>query len=95
MSVAPAAGVRAVEIAARLISFDTTVDEPADPARDERACQSYAAELLEAAGFEIDLWEPEPEQMQSHRSYVEGQHWDGRPNLVARLPGTGRGVRCC
>lgn len=80
---------RPLEIAERLIAFDTTVDEPSDAARDEQACQTYVAELLAGAGFEVDIWEPDKDAMCHHRNYVTGQHWIGRPNLVARLAGSG------
>ena len=79
------------EIAERLIAFDTTVDEPGETPRAERECQEYVAGLLSAAGFEVDLWEPSVEEMRDHPMYRERQHWDGRPIVVGRLPGTGGG----
>jgi acetylornithine deacetylase len=79
-------------IAERLIAFDTTVEErPGNPPRDERACQQYVAGLLSAAGFAVDLWEPQVDELRDHPSYVTGQNWHDRPNLVARLPGSGTG----
>ncbi len=82
---------RVVEIAQHLIAFDTTVGDPGEPARDERPCQEHIASLLEAAGFEVDLWEPRVTELRDHPMYLAGQNWHGRPNLVARLPGTGAG----
>jgi acetylornithine deacetylase/succinyl-diaminopimelate desuccinylase-like protein len=55
---------RSVELLQRLIRFNTV-----NPPGNERAAQEYLKELLEGAGFEVELLGAE----------------DGRPNLVARL----------
>ena len=81
-----------VALACRLIAFDTT-SRPGtdDPARDEVALQSTLAERLGARGAEIDLWEPDPADVAGHPLSVEGIGFAGRPQLAARLRGTGGG----
>jgi acetylornithine deacetylase len=80
-----------VAIASRLIGFDTTVHGPGHPPRQERDCQRYVGELLEAAGFEVEIWEPPVAELHGHPMYLEGQTLDGKPVLVATLEGTGGG----
>jgi acetylornithine deacetylase len=82
---------RALDIAQRLIAFNTTVEGPGHDPIDERSCQEYVAELLDGAGFEVDLWEPSVDELQGHPMYQDGQHYRDRPILVGRLPGTGGG----
>jgi acetylornithine deacetylase len=82
-----------VALACELISFDTTSrTEPEMPARQEAELQAVLAERLRAAGAEVDVWEPKPEDVANHpltgdRTY----HFDGRPQLGARFPGSGSG----
>src|SRR6185436_13981223 len=81
-----------VALACELISFDTTsrggID---DPPRAEAALQSRLADRLRARGAEIDLWEPEPGDVAGHPLSVEGIGFAGRPQLAARLSGSGGG----
>jgi len=65
---------RATELLQRLIRFDTV-----NPPGDEQAAQEFLRELLEAAGFEVELL-----------AAVEG-----RPNLIARLAATSDGPTLC
>ena len=58
------------DVLGRLIRFNTV-----NPPGNERACQEWLRDYLEAAGFECELAGAEPE----------------RPNLVARLPGEADG----
>jgi acetylornithine deacetylase len=82
-----------VALACQLIAFDTTsragVD---DPPRDEVALQTALAERLRARGAEIDLWEPAASDVAGHPLSVEGIGFDGRPQLAARLRGSGGGA---
>jgi acetylornithine deacetylase/succinyl-diaminopimelate desuccinylase-like protein len=57
---------RAVELLQRLIRFNTV-----NPPGNERAAQEFLRDLLEGAGFAVELLGAE----------------DGRPNLIATLPG--------
>jgi acetylornithine deacetylase len=89
---AASARERVLGIAEQLIGFDTTVEPPpGNPPRDEQRCQEFIAELFSKAGFELDLWEPDVAELRNHASYIEGQNWRRRPNLVARLPGSSAG----
>lgn len=82
-----------VALACELISFDTTSrTEPAMPARQEAQLQAVLADRLRAAGAEVDVWEPTPEDVANHpltgdRTY----RFDGRPQLGARFRGSGDG----
>ena len=81
-----------VALACQLIAFDTTSRSANDePPRDEVALQQRLAERLRAHGAEIDLWEPAAEDVAGHPLSVDGIGFEGRPQLVARLPGTGGG----
>ena len=64
----------ATELLQRLIRFDTV-----NPPGNEQAAQEFLRELLEGAGFAVELL-----------AEVEG-----RPNLIARLPGSSDGPTLC
>src|SRR6202008_747512 len=82
-----------VALACELIGFDTTSRaHPAMPARQERGLQTALAERLRAAGADVDLWEPAPGDVANHplsggRTFT----FEGRPQLAARLRGSGGG----
>jgi len=80
-----------VALAAELIRFDTTTrGEPGEPARDEEPLQARLAAILEAAGAEVELWEPAPGELDRWpRQVPEGLTFAGRPQLLARFAGTG------
>jgi acetylornithine deacetylase len=81
-----------VALACSLIAFDTTSRSGVDdPARDEVALQTLLAERLRARGAEIDLWEPSPDDVAGHPLSVDGIGFAGRPQLAARLRGSGGG----
>jgi acetylornithine deacetylase len=73
--------------------YDTTSrEDPADPARQEADLQGALAERLGAAGAEVDLWEPAPEDVAGHPlAPAGGIGFEGRPQLAARFRGTGGG----
>jgi acetylornithine deacetylase len=78
-------------IARDLIRFNTTVGDPGHVPIDERPCQQHVASLLEAAGFEVDVWEPAVADVEDHPMYMAGQNWRDRPIVVGRLAGSGGG----
>ncbi len=81
-----------VALASDLIGFNTTAREHNDdPPRDEAALQKYLAARLRAAGAETDVWEPAPDDVAGSPLTPPGLRFDGRPQMVARFPGTGGG----
>lgn len=80
-----------VELATDLIRFDTSAREPRDAPRDERPLQEYLEARLRESGAETDLWEPPPEETEGSPLVPPGLSFGGRPQLVARFRGSGRG----
>lgn len=82
-----------VELASELIAFDTTVrGDPDEPARAEAALQERLAELLSESGAEVELWEPAPGDLDGWQRQVPlGLGFAGRPQMVAKYPGTAAG----
>ena len=82
-----------VALLCELIRFDTTTrGEPEGPAGDEAALQSRLATLLESAGAEVELWEPQSGELDRwQRQVPAGLGFAGRPQLVARFPGAREG----
>jgi acetylornithine deacetylase len=80
-----------VSLAADLVHWDTTARQVGDPARDEAALQEYLAGRLAHAGAEIDLWEPDADELAGKPLVPPGLEFEGRPQLIARLPGAGGG----
>ena len=80
-----------VALASELIGFDTTARNVGDPPRQEAALQEHLAARLRAAGAEIDLWEPDAANLQGKPLVPPGLDFAGRPQLVARRPGSGGG----
>lgn len=74
-----------------LIRFDTTTHVPGAPARQEAALQAFLAGRLRRAGASVDVSEPDPQLISGHQMIPEGFTFRGRPQLVARFPGTGGG----
>lgn len=85
-------GDELVELASALIRFDTEARQPDDPPRQEAALQAYLAGRLGARGAEIDLWEPDREDVAGSRLVpAGGLGFEGRPQLAARFRGAGGG----
>ncbi|MGH2986541.1 MAG: M20 family metallopeptidase [Solirubrobacterales bacterium] len=82
-----------VDLACELIRFDTTTrGEAGEPARDEAALQQRLARLLAEAGAEVELWEPTPGELDRwQRQVPAGLGFAGRPQLIARFPGSSDG----
>jgi acetylornithine deacetylase len=80
-----------VDLVAELVALDTTarmVDD--DPPRDEVRLQQSLATRLRGIGAEVDLWEPEPTG-RGNRFVPDDLDFKGRPQLAARLAGSGGG----
>jgi acetylornithine deacetylase len=82
---------RLVDLASRLIGFDTTARQPGDPPRQEAALQQYLARRLADIGASIDVWEPDPAALEGKPLVPPGLDFVGRPQLIASLKGSGGG----
>ena len=80
-----------IELASALIGFDTTARNPGEPARQEAELQGYLAERLARAGAEIDLFEPDADEMAGRPLVPPGLDFSGRPQLIATMRGGGGG----
>lgn len=80
-----------VELVRALVRFDTVVQPPGAPARDEAALQDHLAQRLRAAGASVQVSEPDRSVYAGHRMIPEGFDFAGRPQLVARFAGAGGG----
>jgi acetylornithine deacetylase len=66
--------------------------ENTPPVGAESACQSYCHGVLQACGFDAELYElSQVSGLESHPLYFPGRDYRGRPNVAARLRGTGGG----
>src|SRR4051812_18148446 len=80
-----------VGLATELIAFDTTAREVGDPARQETELQEHLVRRMRERGAEIDLFEPDAAAMAGRPLVPRGLDFVGRPQLIARFPGTGGG----
>lgn len=81
-----------VALASDLVRFDTTTRARVDdPPRQEAALQEYLAGRLAAAGADVELWEPPPEEVAPSKLVPPGLRFDGRPQLAARFAGASGG----
>ncbi|MFG2497925.1 ArgE/DapE family deacylase [Streptomyces sp. NPDC048441] len=81
-----------VRLTTDLVAFDTTVrGDAAEPARDEADLQEQLADRLRAAGATVDVFTPRPGDLPASPQTPPGLGFDGRPQLIARFPGTGGG----
>jgi len=80
-----------VELVGELIACDTTAREPGEGPRDEERLQRILAGRLRAIGADVDLWEPAPIAAGHPFGISPGLDFHGRPQLAARVPGTGGG----
>lgn len=81
-----------IRLTTDLVAFDTTVrGDAAEPARDEADLQEHLADRLRAAGATVDVFTPKPGDLPRSPQTPPGLGFDGRPQLVARFPGTGGG----
>lgn len=80
-----------VGLAAELIGFDTTARASGEPPRQERELQEHLAERLRRAGAAVELFEPDPAELAGRPLYPPGLDFAGRPQLVARFPGSAPG----
>src|SRR6478735_561575 len=82
---------RLVELTSTLITFDTTAREGDGSAHDEAALQEHLGRLLAAAGAEVEIWEPRPNEVSGTRQIPGPLSFEGRPQMAARFAGAGGG----
>ena len=80
-----------VALACELIACDTTAREPGEGPREEERLQRILAGRLQAIGADVDLWEAEPIAPGHPFGITPGLDFRGRPQLGARVAGTGGG----
>lgn len=80
-----------VEVLQTLLRFDTTCADHAEPARDDAALQRFVADYLAGLGAEVELFEPDPSEIDGHPRRPANLSFAGRPILVAKFPGAGSG----
>jgi len=79
-----------VALVSELVACDTTARDPGEPPREEERLQRILERRLRASGAETELWEPAP--IGAGHPYVAAElDFVGRPQLVARLLGSGGG----
>lgn len=59
---------------------------------EEAAIQKFVSGHMRRTGLEVDMWETDWEQLKQHPGYRPvGRGYEGRPNIVGTLKGTGGG----
>jgi len=59
---------------------------------DEGPAQAVVERAMRDCGWDVDRWEATPEEIAPYIVHVgEQERYEGRPNLVARVPGSGSG----
>ncbi|MGV6875708.1 ArgE/DapE family deacylase [Pseudochelatococcus sp. B33] len=59
---------------------------------DEAAIQAFLADYLNGLGLDVDVWETDWEKLKQHPGYRPvSRGYEGRPNIVATLKGSGGG----
>jgi acetylornithine deacetylase len=59
---------------------------------DEAAIQKFVADYMSGIGLEVDMWETDWEELKKHPGYRPvDRGYEGRPNLVGTLKGSGGG----
>jgi acetylornithine deacetylase len=78
-----------IELTRRLVSYRS---ENRPPRGEEGACQAFVADYLSRLGLEPDVFQPDDVAgALEHPAWWPGRDYAGRPNVVARLKGTGGG----
>lgn len=68
-----------------LVSYPSVTGE-------ERGIQGFIAERLKAVALQVDMWEPDHEELKRHPAYVAVKgDYAGRPNVVGIYKGNGGG----
>jgi acetylornithine deacetylase len=74
-----------IDFLGNLIAFPSVTGE-------ELEIQKFIARHLEAMGLEVDMWEPDHEELKKHPAYLPSERgYKDRPNVVGKYRGTGKG----
>ncbi len=74
-----------IEFLKKLVSFNSVTG-------DELKIQEFIAHHLKRMGLEVDMWEPDHEELKKHPAYVPvEQGYSNRPNVVGMHRGSGNG----
>lgn len=74
-----------IEFLQKLVSFPSVTGE-------EWEIQNFVAGKLRDMGLEVDMWEPDHEELKKHPAYVPVKEgYEKRPNVVGLYKGTGGG----
>jgi len=74
-----------VSLLQQLVSFPSVTGQ-------EGEIQQFIAVYLKKLGLDVDVWEPDLAQLETHPAYVpSSQGFEGRPNVVGRWRGTAGG----
>ena len=76
-----------VDVASRMVAFNTEAADEASPPKDDLAHQEYVATYLRNLGADVELFEPATAEFADHRMALPGQSFAGRPILWATVPG--------
>ncbi len=80
-----------VSLVTELVACDTTARDPGDPPRDEAKLQRLLAARLRDLGADVELFEPPPIAAGQSPTIPFALDFEGRPQLVAPIGGTGGG----
>src|SRR5699024_10583279 len=81
---------QSIDFLRKMVNFDSSVTEKGKY-RKEREIQNWLASILEKEGFTTRLFEPNNSNLSKYPDYNPNHNYDGRPNLVATLKGSGAG----
>lgn len=56
----------------------------------EGACQAYVGEYLAPVADQVDIWEPDPSELERHPAYF-ARAWSMRSGVASRVDAKGRG----
>jgi acetylornithine deacetylase len=79
-----------INLTRQLVALDTTARDVGDLPRDERKLQLVLERRLRGIGAQTDLWEPSATGT-GNRNVPDRLTFDGRPQLAARIVGSGGG----
>ena len=76
---------KAIELLRKMVSIPSVTG-------DEAAIQAFVADYMTGIGLDVDMWETDWEELKKHPGYIPVEiGYEGRPNIVATLKGTGGG----